>query len=265
MPFSRGSSQPRNQTQVSHIAGGFFTVWATREASKCYFYDVVPSYPWRAHCKIRSGCLKPQIVPHPVHTLLCPSPMGGSEVQGGKQWLLIQVGQSRAGWDFIMQLGTSCNLRFMNYFWNFPFHMFGLLLTSGDLRYPRLCKLKLSIRRTSVYLVLKFSGTLINVAECLCILREKYDLFPGGGHGTPLQYSCLENPMDRGPWQVIVHAVTEIWTRLKQLSMQAWSLYIYLAHKPQIFNCTFHVKSRNNVTTLEFSPFTSKAHACTWI
>ena len=32
MPFSRGSSQPKYQTQVSHIAGGFFTDWATREA-----------------------------------------------------------------------------------------------------------------------------------------------------------------------------------------------------------------------------------------
>ena len=32
MTFSRGSSQPRDQTQVSHIAGGFFTSWATREA-----------------------------------------------------------------------------------------------------------------------------------------------------------------------------------------------------------------------------------------
>ena len=31
-PFSRGSSQPRDQTHVSHIAGGFFTSWATREA-----------------------------------------------------------------------------------------------------------------------------------------------------------------------------------------------------------------------------------------
>ena len=31
-PFSRGSSQPRDQTQVSHIAGGFFTSWATGEA-----------------------------------------------------------------------------------------------------------------------------------------------------------------------------------------------------------------------------------------
>ena len=33
-PFSRGSSQPRDWTQVSCIAGGFFTSWATREAQK---------------------------------------------------------------------------------------------------------------------------------------------------------------------------------------------------------------------------------------
>ena len=28
---------------------------------------------------------------------------------------------------------------------------------------------------------------------------------PGGGHGNPLQYSCLENPMDRGAWRATVH------------------------------------------------------------
>ena len=33
-PFSRGSSQPRNRTQVSHIAGGFFTSWATGQAQE---------------------------------------------------------------------------------------------------------------------------------------------------------------------------------------------------------------------------------------
>ena len=33
-PFSKGSSQPKNWTQVSHIAGGFFIRWATREAQK---------------------------------------------------------------------------------------------------------------------------------------------------------------------------------------------------------------------------------------
>ena len=31
----------------------------------------------------------------------------------------------------------------------------------------------------------------------------------GGGHGNPLQYSCLENPMDRGAWLVIVHRVAK--------------------------------------------------------
>ena len=32
---------------------------------------------------------------------------------------------------------------------------------------------------------------------------------PGGGHGNPLQYSCLENPMDRGTWWAMVHRVTK--------------------------------------------------------
>ena len=33
--------------------------------------------------------------------------------------------------------------------------------------------------------------------------------FPGGGHGNPLQYSCLENPTDRGAWQAAVHGVAK--------------------------------------------------------
>ena len=38
---------------------------------------------------------------------------------------------------------------------------------------------------------------------------------PGGGHGNPLQYSCLENPMDGGAWQVTVHGVAKSRTQLK--------------------------------------------------
>ena len=34
-------------------------------------------------------------------------------------------------------------------------------------------------------------------------------LFPEGGNGNPLQYSCLENPMDRRAWKVMVHRVAE--------------------------------------------------------
>ena len=37
---------------------------------------------------------------------------------------------------------------------------------------------------------------------------------PGGGHGNPLQYSCLENPMDRGAWRATAHGVTKSQTRL---------------------------------------------------
>ena len=44
---------------------------------------------------------------------------------------------------------------------------------------------------------------------------------PGGGHGNPLQYSCLENPMDRGAWRATVHGVTKSRTRLRLLSTQA--------------------------------------------
>ena len=36
----------------------------------------------------------------------------------------------------------------------------------------------------------------------------------GGGHGKPLQCSCLENPMDRGAWRAAVHGVTKSWRRL---------------------------------------------------
>ena len=35
---------------------------------------------------------------------------------------------------------------------------------------------------------------------------------PGGGHGNPLQYSCLEHPMDRGAWRVRVHGLAKSWT-----------------------------------------------------
>ena len=44
---------------------------------------------------------------------------------------------------------------------------------------------------------------------------------PGGGHGSPLQYSCLENPIDRGAWRAAVHGVRKSQTQLKQLSMHA--------------------------------------------
>ena len=49
----------------------------------------------------------------------------------------------------------------------------------------------------------------------------------GGGHGNPLQYSCLENPMVRGAWWATVHEGAKSQTRLKQFSthIPSYSLY----------------------------------------
>ena len=41
----------------------------------------------------------------------------------------------------------------------------------------------------------------------------------GGGHGNPLQYCCLENPVDRGAWRATVCRVSKSWIGLKQLSI----------------------------------------------
>ena len=54
--------------------------------------------------------------------------------------------------------------------------------------------------------------------ESACSARETGDeslvlglgSCPGGGNGDPLQYYCLENPMDRGVWRAIVHGVTHV-------------------------------------------------------
>ena len=49
--------------------------------------------------------------------------------------------------------------------------------------------------------------------------------YPGGGHGNPPQYSCLENPMNRGAWRTIVHRVANSQTWLKRISMNTWDLF----------------------------------------
>ena len=40
-------------------------------------------------------------------------------------------------------------------------------------------------------------------------LTPGFGRFPGGGHGNPLYYSCLENSMDRGAWQATIHGVAK--------------------------------------------------------
>ena len=60
----------------------------------------------------------------------------------------------------------------------------------------------------------------------------------GGGHGNPLQDSCLENPMDRGAWWATVHGVAKSRTQLSENIKTLWSVlsfkykYIYVYYLP---------------------------------
>ena len=56
IPFSRGTSQARDQIKVSHITGRFFTVWDTREARRPGFNPWIGKIPWRR--KWQSTCLE---------------------------------------------------------------------------------------------------------------------------------------------------------------------------------------------------------------
>ena len=66
---------------------------------------------------------------------------------------------------------------------------------------------------------------------------------PGEGHGKPLQYSCLENLMDRGSWRATVHGVMKSRTSLKQLSKHAVDIWIFKGCGPcpqNSFRCMFY-------------------------
>ena len=50
---------------------------------------------------------------------------------------------------------------------------------------------------------------------------------PGEGNGNPLQYSCLENPMDKGAWRATVHGVTRVRHDLVTKPPPPWSLFSF--------------------------------------
>ena len=67
------------------------------------------------------------------------------------------------------------------------------------------------------------------------------------GNGTPLQYSCLENPMDRGAWWAAVHGVAKSQTRLKRLSSSSSDSETSLVLATSVV-CVFLVVSSPRVT-----------------
>ena len=67
-------------------------------------------------------------------------------------------------------------------------------------------------------------GSAGNIREVGLILESGKS--PGEGNGNPLQYSCLENPMDKGAWQATVHQVTQNQTQLLLTKQQQQHMYM---------------------------------------
>ena len=59
---------------------------------------------------------------------------------------------------------------------------------------------------------------------------------PGEGNDTPLQYSCLENPVDGGAWRATVHRVAKSQTRLKQLNISHTNVKRHCYQKSILFS-----------------------------
>ena len=114
---------------------------------------------------------------------------------------------------------------FITYYFHilFPYKLFQIIEYSSLCYRVGLCRL--SILYTVLCICWGSQMTLIvkNLSDKAGDIRDLSSIpgsgrSPGGAHGNPLQYSCLENLMDRGAWWATVHKVTKRWTRLKQFS-----------------------------------------------
>ena len=133
------------------------------------------------------------------------------------------------------------------------------------------------IRASQVALVVKHSPA----------IQETWDVglipglgrVPGGGHGNPLQYSCLENPMGKGAWQATVHRVSHDWSnyactytqgvvkkkKLSTLTETAFQVYATSTHTsaflPKLTNSTLNVPMAQVHPT--FIPLNPQLHPST--
>ena len=108
------------------------------------------------------------------------------------------------------------------------------------------CLVALVVKKRKIKTHTQTQGDLRNLIDVV--------LIPGSGrsperrHGNPLQYSCLENPMDRGAWWATVHEVTKSQTQLKQLSTYSITVGRLFLKNNDTFSLFMSVNIRNPYT-----------------
>ena len=89
---------------------------------------------------------------------------------------------------------------------------------------------------------------------------------PGEGNGNSLQYSCLENSMDRGAWKATVHGVAKSWTQLSNLSTTITFLPLFFYFAFNFWYCFRLLHSLNKTLCLRLydlpSPFSTHVLSC---
>ena len=123
-------------------------------------------------------------------------------------WLLSQLWLTRVNKLYPNMLG---------YYWESDANNCPEKMSSLNQFYEGVCKISTYWVNIGPSLVSEVKASASNVGDLGSI--PGLGRSPGEGNGNPLQYSCLENPMDKGAWQSAVRGVTKTWTRLKWLSM----------------------------------------------
>ena len=79
---------------------------------------------------------------------------------------------------------------------------------------------------------------------------------PGGGHGNPLEYSCLENPMDRGAWRATVHgaAKSQIWLKWPSMHIHTFN-YPNNPRRPVLLFLSYRWKEKAKTQRIILSNF----------
>ena len=85
-------------------------------------------------------------------------------------------------------------------------------------------------------------------------------IYPGGGHGNPLQYSCLENPLYRGAWLAIVHRVTKSRTQLKQHTCKVTFAIPHILHYKTLNSKLWPFRPFTNVVPI-YPPHLRSSHS----
>ena len=109
----------------------------------------------------------------------------------------------------------------------------GWMHDGGGGRVKRGCDFKLLLIEihifTYVYFIIYTAESKIHISSGPCNLCIYIYIYSGEGNGNPLQYSCLENPMDRGTWWTTIHGVAQSRAQLKWLSSSS-ILYISMIY-----------------------------------